>query len=450
VVVYREVLHRSPILLTPYTSDNNINAERLEEFVRLAYGEAGLARGDIDSGAIILTGEAIRRRNARRIADLFAAEAGKFVCASAGHNLEAVMAAQGSGAVFISRDPVQTVLNVDVGGGTSKLALVRDGEILETCAINVGGRLLALDEDRRLSRIEPAARLVAEHLGIPLELGQPLEPEQEERLTRELAECLLQTIRREPLSPLAEQLMLTAPLASTLPVDAVTFSGGVSEYIYGNESRAFGDIAQSLANAVSTAIEAERLPAPLYGAAEGIRATVMGASQFTVQVSGDTISVTRPDLLPIHNIQVIYPRIPEREEIRPEELSEAIRESFRRFDLTEGKQPVALALSWHGSPRYALLRNLADGIVQGLPNTLANGLPLVLVFAHDFGKSVGEILRRELGVSSDLISIDGIHLEEFDFIDVGEVIHPAFVVPVVVKSLVFPEVRASRAELIER
>jgi ethanolamine utilization protein EutA len=360
------------------------------------------------------------------------------------------MAAQGSGAVYISRDPIQTVLNVDIGGGTSKLALVRDGEVLETAAINVGGRLIAFDHDGKISRIEPSARLVAEELGIELALGRPLGPNDQQRLAERLADCLMQLIRREPFAGLTEQLLLTAPLSSSLTVEAVTFSGGVAEYIYDREQRDFGDLARYLAESIRERIAADQLPAPFYGVGERIRATVMGASQFTVQVSGDTISISRTELLPIHNLQVLYPRLPEREEVRPEELREAIQSSFARFDLKEGKQPVALAMSWRGSPRYQHLRNLADGIVQGLPNTLAAGLPLVLVFSHDFGRIIGEILRNELEIRNDVISIDGIHLEEFDFIDIGDVIQPAFVVPVVVKSLVFPEVRASRAELLER
>ena len=161
VVVKRETLYRSPILLTPYTADYAINTGRLESFVREAYAEAGYASDDIDSGAIILTGEAVKRTNAHAIADLFADNAGKFVCASAGHNLESILAANGSGSVHLSRNPDQTVLNVDMGGGTTKLALVSNGRIVETAALNVGGRLVAMDSDGTVVRIEPAAHIVA-------------------------------------------------------------------------------------------------------------------------------------------------------------------------------------------------------------------------------------------------------------------------------------------------
>lgn len=83
-----------------------------------------------------------------------------------------------------------------------------------------------------------------------------------------------------------------------------------------------------------------------------------------------------------------------------------------------------------------------------MPNTIASGLPLVLVFTSDVGKLVGEILRRELAVTNDVVSIDSIELQDFDFIDVGEIIHPSYVVPTVVKSLVFPVGIDQRAELV--
>jgi ethanolamine utilization protein EutA len=447
VVVKREMLHRSPILLTPYRADNTIDAAALDAFLQQAYDEAGLTPADVDSGALILTGEAIKRTNARAVADLFADHAGKFVCASAGHNLEAILAANGSGALALSRHPVQTVLNVDLGGGTSKLALVSNGHVLETAAINVGGRLVAFDSDGALIRIEPAARLVAESLGIELQLGQPLAVADQRQLADALASHLFEAIGREPLSDIAQQLMLTPPLAVTRGIDQVTFSGGVSEYLYERETPDFGDLARPLAEAIRTRIDRHALPASVQPAVERIRATVIGASQFTVQVSGNTIAISRLDLLPIHNIQVLYPHVANREVVNPDELSAAIGRGFQRFDMEEGEQVVAIAIDWAGEPRYSSLRNLAAGIVQALPRTIAAGLPIVLVFANDFGKLIGGIIREEFAPTTDVISIDGIELQEFDYIDIGAMIYPSQVVPVVVKSLVFPEIHGPGAEV---
>src|SRR5260370_10419150 len=139
VVVRREVLHRSPILLTPYREDGLIDVQALEIFVHQAYAEANLTPDQIDTGAVILTGAALERANSRAVAELFAGQGGKFVCASAGHNLEGILAAHGSGAVALSHQRKQTLLHVDVGGGTTKLRLLRDGQVPRTAAMHFAG-----------------------------------------------------------------------------------------------------------------------------------------------------------------------------------------------------------------------------------------------------------------------------------------------------------------------
>src|SRR6202158_3972516 len=177
-------------------------------------------------------------------------------------------------------------------------------------------------------------------------------------------------------------------LTSAQPIDYVTFSGGVSEYLYNRATPYFGDLAAPLADAIRERIDRPALPAALQPTAERIRATVIGSSQFAVQVSGNTIAITRPEMLPLHNVQVLYPRLGDREQLLPDELSAAIGRGFQRFDLEEGQQIVAIAINWSGEPRYAMLRNLAAGIVQALPCTIAAGLPIVVVFANDFGKLI--------------------------------------------------------------
>ncbi|MBI2756084.1 MAG: ethanolamine ammonia-lyase reactivating factor EutA [Chloroflexi bacterium] len=449
VIVSREALFRSPILLTPYTPDYAINASVLSTFVEEAYQAAGLKREDVDTGAIILTGEAVKRSNAQAIAELFASESGKFVCATAGHNLEAVMAAHGSGAAALSREIEGAVLNVDVGGGTSKLALCIDGQVVETSSLAVGGRLIAVDEAGRVVRIEPSAREVADAIGLDPHLNQVLAEPDQRAIAEKLADCLMEAVRRVPLSPLAASLMVTPILTRTDPIDLVTFSGGVSEYIYARETESFGDLSLHLSAAIRARIDGGQLPAPLRESGEHIRATVIGASQFTVQVSGNTVSISNTEILPIHNLQVLYPQLPAKDPLTPGDIRQAVQESFTRFDLEEGAQPVALALDWNGTPTYSRLRALADGVALSLPKTIAAGMPVVLVFHYDFGALVGRILREEIGLTNDVISIDSVTVKDFDYIDIGNVIMPSRAVPVVIKSLVFPHSHDPRAELAE-
>lgn len=171
---------------------------------------------------------------------------------------------------------------------------------------------------------------------------------------------------------------------------------------------------------------------------EGIRATVLGASQFSVQLSGNTVHISDPAILPLRNLPVVYARVLDASP-DADSVAAAIRQGFVRLDLIEGEHSAAIALPWQGLPHYANLRALADGIARALPRSLAAGLPLVVALDGDIGASLGGILREDLGVGSPLVSIDGLQLVELDYVDIGQLLQPANVVPVVVKSLAFSQ-----------
>src|SRR5438477_2143423 len=216
VVVDRRIVWQSPILLTPYLPDFTIDVDELGGFIGGCYQYAGIEPGDIDSGAVILTGEAIKRRNARAIADLFSEEAGRFVCASAGHHMECQLSAHGSGAVALSRGHNATLLNVDIGGGTTKLTLIEKGRILATLAIATGGRLLVEDARRGLVRIEDPAREVAASLGIELKLGEPLKPDDRARIVNRMGRVIMSMIDLRAPNELARRLLVTDPWPAQL------------------------------------------------------------------------------------------------------------------------------------------------------------------------------------------------------------------------------------------
>jgi ethanolamine utilization protein EutA len=442
VMVERKILWKSPILLTPFLADGTIDAVALGDFVSDAYREAGIAPGAVDTGAVILTGEAIKRSNARAIADIFAADSGRFVCASAGHHLECVLAAHGSGAVALSRETSRTILNVDIGGGTTKLALVDGGNVVATCAFAVGGRLMAFDERGILRRADESALLAAAAVGVTLRVGERPAEEAVARIVEALAEAAICLIRGEAPAGLAKQLLLTETLGAAPLPQAITFSGGVSEFIYGRESRDFGDIARPLAQRMAAACRDARLPAPMAQPREGIRATVIGASQFTVQVSGKTIHISEDAELPLRNVPVVAPALDLGETVDVHAVAESIQRALARSPVDEAA-PIALAVHWRGDPLYQRLRALAEGIALSLvarsisDSAGAPQPPLVLMIDGDVGRTLGYILEHDLALGRHVISIDGIQLKEFDFVDIGEVIRPADVVPVVIKSLLF-------------
>jgi ethanolamine utilization protein EutA len=437
VVVGREILWQSPIILTPYLEDGTIDAEALRRFVDEAYASAGATPDDIDSGAIILTGEALKRRNAQAIAGLFAASTGKFVCASAGHHLEAALAANGSGTVARSRRDQRTLLNVDIGGGTTKLAVVQDGEVIATAAVAIGARLIVTSPDGRLIRIDDPARLVADRLGIELNLGERLAFEDESRILEAWIAVLSGLIERRPLEDWATQLMLTEPLPPDVVPQALTLSGGVSEFIFMRETRDFGDLGQQLARAVRAALSNGTLKLPaIFDPNLGIRATAVGASLFTVQI-GINHYLTDESVLPLRNLPVLVPKVPIEGDVDPVKVAASIRDALTRADLVDGEQPAALSFEWLDDVLVSRVRALAEGIRDGLKATVARRVPFVVLVDEIVADALGGVLKEELKVPGDFVCLERVAVREFDFIDVAPVVHPSEVVPVTVKSLLF-------------
>jgi ethanolamine utilization protein EutA len=439
VVVERKILWQSPILLTPYRPDYTIDVDDLSGFIGGCYAYAGIERDKVDSGAVILTGEALKRKNARAIADLFSDEAGKFVCASAGHHMECQMAAHGSGAVALSRGHNATLLNVDIGGGTTKFALIEKGRILATCAVAVGGRLI-VEGENGLTRVEPPAEEVASALGIELGLGKTLTTADRKRVAARMARVVLGLIDLRQPGELARRLMVTDPWPANLAnkaIDAMTFSGGVAEYLYKLESRRFGDLGSDLAEELRHALAHRRDLPPVWDPGQGIRATVIGAAQFSVQISGNTILIADPDKLPLQNLPVLACNFALGDDVDAAAIADAVRVALSRADFAEGESPVALSFPWHGDPSHARLYAVAAGICAALPRTLAEEMPLVLLIDGDVGKSLGRVIRHEIAPNADVIAIDGVQLKEFDYVDIGSVIELTNVVPIIIKSLLF-------------
>jgi ethanolamine utilization protein EutA len=435
-VVDRQVLWRSPIILTPFLPDGAIDAHELAHFIGHAYQDAGLRRGDIDSGAVILTGEAIKRRNARAIDEIFAAESGKFVCATAGHKLECILAAHGSGATALSQRRRQCGVHVDVGGGTTKLALIDRGEIVSVAAFAVGGRLLARDAAGAWTRIDDSAQRVARDLAIEASPAAFADEAVRAAMARRLATVVVDQIVGKTPDALTLDLQLTEALARTVEPAFVTFSGGVAEYLYGRESADFGDIAQLVAGEIAKQIKT-RIRIPVIEPLERIRATVIGASQFTVQVSGKTIYLSDAAVLPVHNVPVVHLGLPLTQHIDVDAVVAAFVRQADHLDLAPGAR-LALAFAWDGDPDHARLLAMARAILRFAAPGGRRDEALFLMIDGDVGASLGRLLHEELHLDGPLVSIDGIALRELDFVDVGEWLDPPGVVPVVIKSLLFP------------
>lgn len=427
-VLERRVVARSAIVLTPFSQDWNIDAGPLRELVDSTFGGAGLSREKVDTGAVIITGEAARRDNARKIAELFSGEAGRFVCATAGPTLETVMAAHGSGAVHKSREQGSTLLNIDLGGGTTKVSLIEKGRIQGTTALNIGARLLAYDEGGILARVEKAGRRFLADIGSRLGIGDRIEKEVLSRLAERMARLLYGALAGE--RPPWNDLFLTPPMGRLPLVDGIVFSGGVAEYIYGREQRVFGDLGPYLGREVRCGAEGRGFR--VLEAAEGIRATVIGASQYTVQLSGETIFLPDGVGLPMRNLRVFVVRVSWEPPVA-KKTAHAIRAALKGLDPEVRGDPFALVFSSPPFVGYGAVQELAEGIRRALGAVSREERPQMLVFEQNVGRVVGEALAPDL----DIPCVDEVGLSELDFIDIGERVDGEGFVPVVVKSLAF-------------
>src|ERR1700722_15302048 len=438
-VVSRETLFQSPVALTPYQSEERIDDEKLGAIIDDAYNAANLHPDKIDTGVVILTGEALRRENAQGIAKILSEQGGEFVTATAGHHMEAMLAAYGSGAARVSSDEHKRVLNIDIGGGTTKLGLVENGKVIATAAVHIGGRLQVV-EDGKIVRPDPAGKHHAKRSGFAWNRGDAIALADMEKVADGMADALVTAVTAHPLPHDIEHLYLTDPIAELGRVDGIMFSGGVSEYVYQREARDFGDMGPRLGRAIRERIAQGAFPWPVLPAGECIRATALGASEYSVQLSGNTSYISSPGvLLPRRNLQVLLPPFVCEETVDPEKLANAIRNHLTAFDIGDAEHEIALALRWTGLPSYQRLAAFAEGIKNGLADRIAKKLPLYIMLDGDVAQTLGHILRDELHVESELLVIDGVVLWDFDYIDLGRIRMPSYTVPVTIKSLVFSE-----------
>ena len=435
----RETLYLSPVAMTPFKGAAEIDIDKLRVILDAAFMAAGLDADAVETGVVILTGEAARRDNAQAITRLLAEECGELVTAAAGHHMEAMLGAHGSGAVRLSRDQGSRILNLDIGGGTTKLAIVEDGQVVTTGALAIGGRLVAVDRANRIVRLDPAGHAHAERVGLDWGLGASVDRVALQRVAASMADALIDAIVGRPMPARISELWLTPPIVDFGAIDGILASGGVAEHLYGRERCDFGDLGLWLGRAIAERLERGGLPWPLLPAIECIRATALGASEYSVQMSGETCLITSPaDLLPRRNLQVLRPPFDFTADIDPAALATAIAAHRASFDMKGVNPEAVFAFRWRGVPSHERIRAFADGLAAGLADRIAARAPLFIMLEGDAAQTLGLVLREELNVASEVLVIDGIVLRDFDYVDIGRLRMPSGMVPVTIKSLLFP------------
>ena len=415
-IVRRQIRYRSPVWFTPLKQGDLVDAEGIRELVEAAYRQAGIAREQVDTGAIIITGETSRKENAAAVLHALAGFAGEFVAATAGPDLESALASKGAGAQQYSRQTGKTVLHMDIGGGTSNLALIREGKLLQTGCLNVGGRLLKFDPQGYLTYISPVLQGMTD-----LAVGQKPAPEQVAAVAEQLTQALeMAAGLRQPTALLERLLTKETATRWQIPTEpcVISFSGGVTDCIETVcQPEQFGDMGPVLGQRIKNS----RLCAGAYRLGqETIRATVIGAGSHSARLSGSTV-FCRNISLPLKNLPVA-------KFSRQEQTDPDLPALIRRRTGEKDSDQVVLFFPGFAKPDHHSLTLLADRIVQG---TEAD--PLVCL-ESDMAKALGQCISLRLPEGRACLCIDGIQLRGESFLDIGKPVGPAL--PVVVKTLV--------------
>lgn len=434
--IEREIFYQSPVRRTPLTHDGQVDVEQIETFIDEQFIAADLTLDDIETGAVIITGETSKAKNARDAVMGLAERLGDFVVATAGPNLESVIAGHGSGAADYAKQHHARVLNIDIGGGTSNYAVFDSDNIVDTACLNIAGHLIETDSSGGVTKIHaPAMKVIEELFGKPLTAGE-LTVESLEKITERMAQLIVECISGCH-SQLCSQLLMTPALQGGNAFDAVFVSGGIGELFYQlieNDLDNFQwlDIGVLLARALRNNAELSALA--VKKPAQTLQATVIGAGAYTLSLSGSSIWMNC-DQLPLRNIPVVRPNI-DWQHSTPDICQQAIN-AGQRMDLELRQDLYALAFDNNMPINYHSVSHAAQELASYYKNHGNTHAPAIIVTENDLGKVLGMELQPLLK-AQQLLVIDEVRVQEGDFIDIGKSFFSGEVIPLTIKSLAFP------------
>lgn len=434
-IVAKDVVYKGGIHETPLFDLQRIDMDAIRVIIEREYAAAGYTPASVGTGAVIITGESARKENANAAVQTLSGFAGDFVVATAGPDLEAVIAGKGSGAQQYSIDNNCVVMNLDIGGGTTNVAVFDGERILAKACFDIGGRLIRYDENQMITYISPTAAKVAQTIGHSLSIGSRADAAVISAVTQKMAALLEQLLGLSAKEPLLNALQTpgSTPFSCPKPIQAICFSGGVADSIYSIQTdyHKYNDIGVYLGTAIreSSLTRAFTLVEPT----ETIRATVIGAGSYTTTVSGSTIHYS-PNLFPLKNVPVL--RLSDEEEQALFAGNFDLQEPFHWFLQQSGAENIAISLKGKTDISYQELRSAAAVLARCYDKFLPHHLPALLSLERDMAKALGVVLRQAMP-NRPLLCVDGIYAEQNDYIDFGQPLMGGLVIPVVVKSLIF-------------
>ncbi|MGG5343798.1 ethanolamine ammonia-lyase reactivating factor EutA [Enterococcus sp. AZ192] len=435
-ITKKEVIFRSEIIFTPLKEQRIIDVERIKQFLDTQYKRSEIKKSEIQIGAVIITGETARKENANSVLQAMSGYAGDFVVATAGPDLESIIAGKGAGAQSYSKEYHTSVVNLDIGGGTTNLVLFNDDELLDTACFDIGGRLIRISpQTKQIEYIAPKLKEIIQKEQWTIEEGMTASAELLDPIIQILVSVLENSVGIGDQNPYYQLLITNKGLKLNQPIRCVSFSGGVADCLDSKDKNLFeyGDIGVLLGKALANSrLFKEK---QVIASVETIRATVVGAGSHTTKVSGSTITYD-VKVLPIKNLPVLKLSQSD-EQLNEEALASIIQEKLDWFAVNNEQQAVALGLLGKKNPTFAQITTTAKTIVEGFKNQLTQGFPLIVIVEEDNAKSLGQALYNYLPKEYPFVCLDGIQVENGDYIDIGMPVIQGSILPVVVKTLVF-------------
>jgi ethanolamine utilization protein EutA len=401
---------------------------KIKEIVSQALNLSNVEKSNISTGAVIITGETARKENASEVSNSLSEYLGDFVVATAGPKLESLLAGYGSGACDISKKLNRKVINLDIGGGTTNIAIFNCGECEQTFALDIGGRLIKFDYEEKVIYISKRIQFLIEDMHLNIKLGERAELKNLDIMCKKLSESLLEVCCLKELCEDTKRLFISEEF-EPFNVDYISFSGGIGEYIgKSKDNMQFKDILKHddigplLGACISKAFE--NYKEILLSPKEKIRATVIGAGNHSLTISGSTIAFDK-SILPLRNIPIIKPYS------EKENLKEIYFLGNKKLNMYENTK-VAISLRGPKSPSYEEIKVIANEIIKLFQEI--NG-PIIVVLENDFAKALGQVISLSLNHKREVICIDKISTKNGDYIDIGLPIGNA--IPVVIKTLIY-------------
>lgn len=437
-IVDKEIIYKSNVYFTPLISATEINGEEIKKIVESEYKKAKIDKDDIQTGAVIITGETARKENANDVVHALSGFAGDFVVATAGPDLESIISGKGAGAHIYSKEHSTTVVNIDIGGGTSNSSLFKRGEVVDTGCLDIGGRLIKIDvTSKEVTYISPKIETIIRDNNLDVKIGTKITKEKVEPIVNIMKDIIVESIGLKTKSELFDFMVTNKSISVDEEIKNVSFSGGVADYIYYegtvDDYFKYGDLGILLGQAIKNCEELKNINVikPL----ETIRATVVGAGSHTTEVSGSTITYTN-DAFPIKNLPILKLSA-EDENGDSNDISKAIKNKLNWFKLENDLQKIAIAFNGHKNPSFEKVMEYARGIVEGMSEIVEKKLPFIVIVENDMAKVLGQSIYALLEYKADIVCLDSIKVENGDYIDIGKPIADGKVLPVVIKTLVF-------------